>query len=386
MLRHENDKRKISDDFFKRISDMKQYFDFIQAIVVTLNRNGQIVFINEFGRNLLGKSENEILGKNWFETFLPEEIRKDVFDVFKSLMSGRLSFSEYYENPIVIFDGSQRIISWHNTLLVDKKGRPCGTFSAGIDVTSQRNAEKRLLASLAKIDRYFDFMAHDIANMICPIVIYSELMSSSQDDVPSLNRMELMGKIHEQSQLISRLVLNLRRLEILEKEEAPESFKVNLRKTIKEMIETVRRRYPGKIVRINCVLPRDASIRLPKKECIEMCLECLIDNAMKFSQERVANVKITAHEIKDNKQAPMWEISIEDNGPGLAQDIKSLINAGVSTDNFSRWHLISSLGFVSLLISLCGGQMNAESPARKETPAGTRIVLRFPVLAAICCS
>jgi len=373
-------KKQSYTDFFKEIVSNKRYFDLIQAIIVVLDRNGKVLFINEFGQNLLGKIDNEILGKNWFETFLPEDIRKKVYSVFISLMKGESSNVEYYENPVLISDGSQRIIAWRNSLLRDNEGNPIATLSTGIDVTSQRNAEKQLIASKEKVEQYFDLMAHDIANMISPVMAYSEMLKFPTFDIPKSKKMQLIEKIYEQSRYISRLVLNLRRLEMQEREAVRERVEIDIRELVKEMIETLRKKHPDKTVRFSCIIPKNSRIKLRRKECIEITLENLLDNAIKFSNRQRVFIRFTAHKIMDGSKRYLWKLTIEDNGPGLPPDITALINKGVSMESYTRWHLISTLGFCAMLISLCGGNMCAESPIKNEPSGGTRFIIEIPAM------
>jgi PAS domain S-box-containing protein len=59
---------------------------------------------------------------------------------------------EYYENPVVRADGTERLIAWHNTLLQDEDGAILGTLSSGTDVTEEREANRRLRLSTKDLE------------------------------------------------------------------------------------------------------------------------------------------------------------------------------------------------------------------------------------------
>ncbi|MFH1470803.1 MAG: PAS domain S-box protein, partial [Candidatus Micrarchaeota archaeon] len=113
----------------------KQYLSVAEVILLALDRSGNVTMINKKGCKVLGYSEKEIIGKNWFDNFLSPSTKREVKGVFKKLIAGKLSNVEYFENSIVIKSGGVRIISWHNAILRDAKGRITGTLSSGQEKT-----------------------------------------------------------------------------------------------------------------------------------------------------------------------------------------------------------------------------------------------------------
>jgi len=125
-----------------------QYLDIAGVIIVALDLEGKVTLINRKGRELLGYEEKGILGKNWFDNFLPKDSAKEVKAVFSKIMAGRLKGVEKYENAIATKDGSRRIISWNNSYLEDSEGNIIGTLSSGEDITEQRRNEEAREQSL----------------------------------------------------------------------------------------------------------------------------------------------------------------------------------------------------------------------------------------------
>lgn len=122
----------------------QKYLDIAGVIIVAINSSGQITLINKKGCDILGYSKEEIIGKNWFDTFLPEKIREDVRTVFEKLLNGDIAPVEYYQNPVLTRAGEKKIIAWYNTLITDESGRIIGTLSSGEDVTERLRAEEAL--------------------------------------------------------------------------------------------------------------------------------------------------------------------------------------------------------------------------------------------------
>lgn len=125
----------------------RRYLDLAGVVMLALDRCGRVTLINRRGCQVLGGAEGEILGRDWFETFIPPRERRRVRRRFTAAMAGRRRLAEHHENPILTLGGVERRISWHNTLLHDPQGAVAGTLSSGEDVTDQRQAEEALRES-----------------------------------------------------------------------------------------------------------------------------------------------------------------------------------------------------------------------------------------------
>ena len=149
--------RKQAEEALQRERNLAQkYLDVAGVIILALDAEGQVTMMNPKGCEILGYSRNEmpehycdnVLGLNWFDTFLPERLRGEVRGVFAQLMAGDIEPVEYFENPVLTRSGEERIVAWHNTVLKDEEGRVVGTLGSGEDITERRRAEEKLRESL----------------------------------------------------------------------------------------------------------------------------------------------------------------------------------------------------------------------------------------------
>jgi len=125
----------------------QKYLDIANVVLLVLDTNSKISLINKKGLEILGYQEKDIIGKKWFENFIPDKEKDKVFQVFKRLMSGKNESYDYVENTIIRKDGEERIIAWHNTLIKNEYGNIIGTLSSGEDITERKKVEKKLRES-----------------------------------------------------------------------------------------------------------------------------------------------------------------------------------------------------------------------------------------------
>jgi PAS domain S-box-containing protein len=149
--------RKQAEEALRKEKEIAQeYLDIAGVILLVINVDGEITLINRRGCEILGYKEEEMIGKNWFDVFLPERERLRVKQVFTKLMVGEVEPVEYFENLALTRSGEERIIAWHNTLLTGDNGNNIGTLSSGEDVTERRQMEETLRKSEEKFRDLYD--------------------------------------------------------------------------------------------------------------------------------------------------------------------------------------------------------------------------------------
>jgi PAS domain S-box-containing protein len=123
----------------------ERYLNIAAELIISLDNRGNITLLNESGHKLLGYENGDLIGRNWFESCLPEEVRKEVTGVFEKLMNGEIGNVLTYENIVITKNGNKIYILWHNTLLKDDSGRITGILSSGEDITERKLNEEKIL-------------------------------------------------------------------------------------------------------------------------------------------------------------------------------------------------------------------------------------------------
>jgi PAS domain S-box-containing protein len=153
---------------------------------IAIDADQQVTLVNKKGCEILGYKEQDIIGKNWFDNFLPEAVRDEVKSVFTKLITREVKPVEYFENPVLTKSGEKRIIAWHNTILKDETGMTLGILSSGEDITERKQAEEALRKSeeqlrqsqkMEAVGRLAGGVAHDLNNLLTGVTGYSDLLS-----------------------------------------------------------------------------------------------------------------------------------------------------------------------------------------------------------------
>lgn len=134
---------KISEDRLREERDRAQnYLDIAGVIFLVVGADEKVRLINKKGCEILGYAEREILGKNWFDHFLPAKIKDDMHRAFLKILSGEYEPYGYLENVILDREGKEKFIAWQSVPLRDKTGKISGILSSGLDVTELKKKER----------------------------------------------------------------------------------------------------------------------------------------------------------------------------------------------------------------------------------------------------
>ena len=129
----------------------QSYLDIAGVMIIALDTEARIQMVNRRACEILGYSEQELLGKNWFEYCLPASVRDNVRKVFGDVVAGDVESVEYMENRITTRAGTERLIAWHNGLLRDERDAITTVLSSGSDITEERTSQEALAASETRL-------------------------------------------------------------------------------------------------------------------------------------------------------------------------------------------------------------------------------------------
>ncbi|MDX6535388.1 MAG: hypothetical protein QOF68_3132 [Gaiellales bacterium] len=124
-------------------------FETVELIVIAMDLDARMTYVNPFTERLSGWSREEMLGQNWFQMF----------------RSGRESFLERVregefpnrdQSTIFLRPGERREIDWYNVPLRDDAGRVIGILGIGRDKTDEHRARRSQEVAERRMQDVFD--------------------------------------------------------------------------------------------------------------------------------------------------------------------------------------------------------------------------------------
>ncbi len=186
-------RRKQAEEALRREKEkIQQYLDIAGVMLLVIAADETLSMLNKRGSQVLGYPEAELIGKNWFDTFVPPSRREEARQQFHRIIDNQTILEEYFENNIVNREGEERIIAWHNTLLKDESGRITGILRSGEDITERRRTEmqaKLQQQQLAQADKMATLgilvsgVAHEINNPTSFIMLNGKIFSRVWKDI-----------------------------------------------------------------------------------------------------------------------------------------------------------------------------------------------------------
>jgi PAS domain S-box-containing protein len=177
MVQDITERRRTEEAAREHEKRFREFLENMQFSAVMLDSKGRVTFCNNHFLDLTGWSREEVIGRNWFELFIPKDLRPGMSNYFEALVAGS-AVPLHHEDAILTRKGEQRLIVWDNTLLRDLAGLVAGTASIGIDVTEHRKMEEQLRQAqkMEAVGQLAGGIAHDFNNILSAIVGYAHLL------------------------------------------------------------------------------------------------------------------------------------------------------------------------------------------------------------------
>ena len=335
--------------------------DIVDVVIVQLDDRGIVSLINRKGCEVLGWSEAEIVGKEWFENFLPERMRAEVRRVYRRLMNVEAEAVEHFENPVLTRDGDERIIAWHNTILHGIDGKITGTLSSGMDITERKKTEEELRRreALAQVGQMATVVAHEVRNPLAGIAGALQIIGGRLDEASPEHEItdEILQRIDALNELVGSLLLYAR-------PRTPRIEPLRIGSLLQSTVDMARRdpafaRVDVDLATGDLVLPGDA-------ELLKILFTNLLLNAGQ-AMEGHGRIQI---DLKLGNDA--CEVSLADDGPVMSPEVRQRVFEPFFTTKSRGTGL--GMAISRQVVEAHRGEISVDCPPR----GGTTVTVRLP--------
>ena len=142
---HNITERKELEEKLKEERDLSNlYLDEAGVMFVIVDENEKTLQINKKITEVLGYTEEDLVGKNWFETIYPTQLQNELKFSFQQVMGGFSKPIEYIEIEMQTKDRDKKIVAWRNIIIKDDTGKIIQLLGTGEDITERKEMEKLL--------------------------------------------------------------------------------------------------------------------------------------------------------------------------------------------------------------------------------------------------
>ena len=272
------------------------FLENVRLAVVGLDVEGRVEFVNTHFLELTGYRRDEVMGRQWFQEFLPARHRRPnlkhrYYDLLKR------KFHTDLRGMVLTRSGEERTVAWSNALLRNGEGEIIGTLSIGEDITARLKAEyevrslnrdleervvqrtAELRAANEELEAFSYSVSHDLRGPLRSMEGFSSALEEDYGDALDESAADYLRRIRRASHRMATLIdamLQLSRLTRGIMHHEP----VNLSELAEDISEELRARSDGRDVEVH-IQPEVQAVGDPR--LLRVVLDNLLGNAWKYT-------------------------------------------------------------------------------------------------------
>ncbi len=354
----------------KRISDSEEKYrgiiENLELGLLEVNKNHEILRAYTAFCEMTGYTEEELLGKNAMDVFLP----KDFHDKMKLEDEKReVGQQSVYETRMIKKNGEIIWVIISGAPFYDENGLVVGSIGIHYDISARKQLEQELKEAKNQAERlreaekqFLANMSHEIRNPINAIIGMTSLLYDTQ---MTTEQLEYLGNIKFSSDILLGLIsgiLDISKIESGKFELVERSF--DLKDTLSALIEITNFRSEDKGINISLRLDDSINFKvIADITVINQIFLNLINNALKFTER--GKILITGVLLEKSDTEAHLVFAVKDSGIGIPNDkldhIFELFNQGDSETKLRFGGTGLGLAIVRQLVDKYGGSITVES-------------------------
>lgn len=288
------------------------------------NAQEEITYWNKSAERIYGWTADEVIGKTVSsilyapDSGISDEIRKAILE--KGEWTGELTH--------LTKAGKEIVVSNHRTLLCDAAGLPIGDLNINTDITEKKELEAHVLRSqrMDSIGALAGGIAHDLNNMLAPILMATELLRHELTDEQHLRMIDAANKSAMRGADLVKQILQFSR-------GGPKGGIVNIQSLEQDLLRFISKTFPPAITIKSDVDWHLYSIDGNATQLHQVLLNLCVNarDAMADGGSLLISLKnrlFKNYTVAGSDQpisGPFVELSVSDTGPGIPPEIRDRI-------------------------------------------------------------
>ena len=141
------DRKKLEREIYQEKELAQNIVDSTDQLIVTLDMEGNISSLNKKACDVLQCDKNDVIGKNWFQTFIPGDDIEKIQKIFFDIIENKADIDVKVEGKVRTMLNEEKVILWTNKIIWNKKNEKIGTLSLGTEITNKDKLEFELKES-----------------------------------------------------------------------------------------------------------------------------------------------------------------------------------------------------------------------------------------------
>ena len=187
----EEDEETVREDYVQKMRDNYPLIirTLMHDIIVSIDKDGNFVFVNDAAVKFLGKSSEKLVGADFTKFLHPEDVGKAI-GVLQELMGGKDMAKDFIIR--VKSPRGFRTLAMNGIAVFDDKGNYIGAHATGRDLTDFLHTEEELKWSQRHFRRLFEVLVDPVVIVDMNRKILE--LSQSAEEVLGFTRDELVGR------------------------------------------------------------------------------------------------------------------------------------------------------------------------------------------------
>ncbi|MCF8483363.1 MAG: PAS domain S-box protein [Rhodospirillum sp.] len=362
----------------------ERFLDIAEAMIVGLDKRGQVTVVNAHACAVLGWSESELVGADWFSLVVPADCRERDRALFCRTLAGTSDQGRFLETDVMVRDGRVLRFSWHHLVTRNARGEVTGSLSSGRDVTDQKRVRDALMeaketaeeANRAKSD-FLASVSHELRTPLNAVIGFSEAMEAEiLGPIENPTYRDYVSNIRVSGTHLLDLINDILDVSAIEAGKLdPRRETVDPDRVVRVALEMVRGRAESKhLTLVGEPVPGEAVRLIADERRFRQMVVNLLGNAVKFTPN---GGSVTLRFTRSEGEMA-FGLSVIDTGPGMSPEDLALAMRpfGRVIDPKIPWREGTGLGLplVEGLIGAHGGRLEMDTAPGE----GTRATLWFP--------